>query len=103
MTAYEALTAARVLITDPSRWTQGMLARDKHGFACQPDDPAACCWCADGALQMVTGGDKTEAYNEAFAALADVCPEGVISIVCVNDGRGHQAVLELLDTAIRGH
>jgi hypothetical protein len=53
----ETLKAARALISDRSKWTQGQgqplfrAARDAQGQHCNPDDPAAVCWCAHGAIE----------------------------------------------------
>jgi hypothetical protein len=49
MTAADYLRAARYRIAAPDRWTKGALARDPLGRIVEPDDPAACQWCAAGA------------------------------------------------------
>jgi hypothetical protein len=43
------------LLGDPSRWTQGELARDENGRKVHPDDCRAVCWCLSGAHQKVYG------------------------------------------------
>jgi hypothetical protein len=46
----EILIAARTIIADPERWTQGHLARDSEGEIRRPDEPEACKFCAYGAV-----------------------------------------------------
>jgi hypothetical protein len=45
----EILIAARAIIADPERWTQGHLARDANGQLAEPNEAAACSFCAYGA------------------------------------------------------
>lgn len=43
----------RDLLTDPSKWCQGAMARDINGFGCLSDDPVAAKWCLAGAANKV--------------------------------------------------
>jgi hypothetical protein len=47
------------LLSDPKRWTQGALARDKNGEAVSPFSPAAVAWCVLGALFKCEVRDKS--------------------------------------------
>jgi hypothetical protein len=40
------------LLADPAHWTKGAMARTGPNgiFSVEPDDPAATCWCLDGAV-----------------------------------------------------
>jgi len=69
-TAGDILRAARAVIADPAHWTQGVLARDAAGLKCQPNDPAAVCWCSVGALRRAD--DDSEAGYEAGNILDDI-------------------------------
>lgn len=53
-----ALLAARTLIADPGDWTKGALARDEFGREVFATSPAACQWCAEGALYLVTRDEE---------------------------------------------
>lgn len=39
------------LLSDPSKWTQGAVARDYKGKPVYPDHEEAVCWCPVGAAQ----------------------------------------------------
>ena len=41
---------AHELLSDPSKWTQGVLARRQDGSAIAPVNPEACSFCIVGAL-----------------------------------------------------
>lgn len=98
--AVEDLWAARELLADPGRWTQGVYARDERGAKMPPEDVRAVCWCALGALlrpeatwqaDFVRGGAfLVQAADELFRST----PSGV------NDRLGHAAVLRIYDRAI---
>jgi hypothetical protein len=116
MNAKDTLIKARALLADPARWTQHALAlaRDAAGESHPPNhprsssmfwawegiegnDPAACSWCAIGALQHVTRA-SIKPFNlltDAAETIYDLC------ITDVNDKLGHDAVLEIYDHAIK--
>lgn len=104
----EVLSAARELIADPHRWTQATFARDAAGDDVASSAADAVAWCAWGALYRVCGrlADSPEEPDPCLSAaerhliraavdLYDQNPEDV------NDERGHPAVLEVYDLAIR--
>ena len=101
------LRAARALISDPKRWTQGggqLLfkgARDARGKNCWPDDPEAACWCATGAIAKVE--DRPAGQEAAEEALgAGLCHAFGLwpTIPYFNDRHGHDDVLTMFDAAI---
>ena len=49
-TTLQALIAARTLLTEPTHWCKGSLARDGGGRQVAPDDPKATQWCLVGVL-----------------------------------------------------
>lgn len=114
----ETLTAARAIIADPAKWTQGTHARDASGEPVQINDSRAVCFCADGALALAAGVDveadggwfKDEHYTEASKIMREVAEAftGEFSYVSVNDGDGvsiqgkpsHEGILFVFDQAI---
>jgi hypothetical protein len=49
----KVLNDAADLIEPEGRWTKKVLARDGDGTPIWPEDPAACRWCAEGAISRV--------------------------------------------------
>ncbi len=100
MTPLETLKAARDLISDPAKWTQGELARDADGEQVPPLDDNATCWCSIGAMRKVCG-PKANFYDGAFRRLYFKVPsKGAVSEF--NDTHTHAEVLALFDAAIAG-
>ena len=104
----ETLEAARDLILDPKRWTQGrgepcfQAARDAEGNACQPDDPRAVAWCATGAIAKVepTIMGLERAERALGEALVRARLGAGLGPVWFNDHRSHADVIEMFDVAI---
>ena len=44
------------LLSDPSKWTQGKIARDSSMNEIHPNDPQAVCWCLIGAVRKCYPG-----------------------------------------------
>ena len=80
-----AIERARVRISDPARWTQGVYARDICGIPCMVGSKSACKWCAAGALAL------EGALLAAFYLSADGA-----ATVSINDYQGHTAALAAL-------
>lgn len=111
MTASEILRAARALISDPARWTQGAFARDSSGDQVDRLTSEAVCWCLAGAVDAasyperigvdnyVIDFDRSAARLAAARALHTVIHDTVVSF---NDDptRTHAEVLEAIDKAI---
>ena len=95
MTTLEILRAARELISDPAKWTQGAYARDEKGFQlCTGYDTGATCWCAIGALEHIYASmSELEAIRYLTLAVSEWPAK-------VNDHKGHAAVLDMYDRAI---
>lgn len=97
MTPLETLRAARQLISDPAKWTQGDFARDSLGLCADPHGYKAVCFCARGAIQKITKEDD----GPAEKALVDTC--SVLHDMYVeefNDTHTHAEILALFDAAI---
>ena len=103
MTTLEILRAARELISDPARWTQGAFARSFSGEnLAYGNDPRATCWCAYGVLEKISGEKQfysapghTELNNSCFTE-----SEKLFSVPAINDNGTHKDVLALYDRAI---
>ena len=98
MTPLETLKAARDLISDPARWTQGALARDANGNEIDSTDNGAICWCSFGAIQVYT---QKKWLTDVDHYLQKVCCELFdTSAERYNDTHTHAEVLALFDAAI---
>lgn len=98
----EILIAARELISDPARWTQGASARTRDGNAALVDDPSACSWCALGATaheaRRLDGFASADALRDAIVLLDTLA--GPNRLPFFNDHGSHESVLALFDRAI---
>jgi hypothetical protein len=94
MITLDVLKAARALISDPARWTQGAYARDEQGNEVDIYDAEACAWCALGAITLVSiDMPGSRAWRELMATTA-------IPVSDFNDNSDHAAVLGLYDRTI---
>lgn len=93
----EILKAAQELISIPERWTKGGSARDNLGRVVYAASPAACCWCAFGAVSRM-GCPELDWYLVAAAGL-DPDATGIAGF---NDDPAttHADILALFDRAI---
>lgn len=97
----DALIAARDLISDPKRWTQGVLARDSNGNNDSVYGETACSFCASGALLRVSRGFFTEAIRALMVADGqDPNDLEAPTVPIFNDTHTHAEVLALFDRAI---
>ena len=100
--AVEILTAARAMLAERVRWTQGEMARDAYGSPIDAEADGAVCFCAWGAFTRASlGWEDTPAERQAdnamyaaAVALFQYYPSQV------NDQLGHAAVLRMYDRAI---
>jgi hypothetical protein len=109
----ETLTAARAIIADPAKWTQGAVARDAAGRSLTLHSTDAVCYCADGALALAAGAkpqpggwDTDPHYRKCASFLRSVAQTltGKDSYIGVNDMTAegepkacHAAVLALFE------
>lgn len=102
MTAAEILRAARLKLSDRSRWTTAFLARNANGERVSCRSPEAVCFCAYGALKAETPGPTdecwvAESFLESAATEVDPMTNGPADI---NDNLGYEAVIKMYDIAI---
>lgn len=95
------LKGARELISDPTHWTQGVLARYSSGEkAYSTMEPDAVSWCSLGAMSVATSrcGATAGQMMRSWGILEKFCPDGNISEF--NDTHTHAEVLAAFDAAI---
>ena len=102
----EILREARKTISNEKRWCKGNMATVGHGVLCDIDDPAACGWCATGALMLATRKFQfgREVFPGAAAVMDGVAKQmGFAGAVELNDGAGtdHATVMLMFRDAIR--
>lgn len=85
------LRAARDLISDPKKWTQGAYARDANGDLCRCEGPEAASWCAFGVLW---------GRQDATYYLVMCLPDSYKTVAAFNDCSTHEEVLALYARAI---
>lgn len=91
------LKAARALISDPDKWTQGVFARNKEGSRISSTSPEATCWCASGAVNSIGFGS----FNIRCGTLDAMEKHGFgDSIEKFNDTHTHTEVLAEFDNVI---
>ena len=116
--AREVLVAARAIIAEPERWTQGAPAKVTQDGCLVPVYQAdATCWCMTGAIELAWLRQNLDGKvkDKAEAAIWSVLFERAEINSCViwgarrhiqlwndNKERRHPEVLDLLDAAIEG-
>jgi hypothetical protein len=96
-TILDRLKAARSIVSNPQRWTQGATARNKYGRITTIYDPAAVKFCISGALQL-----QTNNFNLLMKMTREIeAQSGVYSIIELNDGLGRSEVMKALNRAIK--
>lgn len=99
MKVSERLIAAKAIITDPSKWTQGYYARDNKGEIIEADMTEAVCFCSIGALHRVGQFN----WHSEDTDPAEVYLNGATDtrwIVEYNDSHTHEEVMQVWDNAI---
>jgi len=104
LTPHQVLVAARTLLSNRDRWTQGAFAKTEKGRVIGPTEAKAVCFCAMGACRHI-GGETQIAYRAqdaldraAQAKFSDAY--GPLCIVEVNDELGYEQTLQCFDAAI---
>jgi hypothetical protein len=89
---------ARALVPDEQHWCSHHLAQDKYGIAVSPTSPRAVRWCALGAV-IAAAYQLTHDFDTAtklgYEAIAPI--GSTVTLMHINDTRGHSAVLALFD------
>lgn len=98
----EQLLAARKLIADPNKWTQGVLARTAARGRVSPESSYATCWCSLGALHRVTSNTHVDkrVHDLLLKAVWEVEPSFKGFFYEYNDSHTHAEVLGCFDRAI---
>lgn len=98
MNTVEVLEAARDLISQPERWTQGVYARSATDVPSDVESMEACKFCSVGAVLRVCGLASRDAMSPGQRAL--VALGGVTHILRFNDKHTHSEVLDAFNKAI---
>jgi hypothetical protein len=93
------LEAARDRIASPAAWTQETNARRADGHSVYFESPDACCWCAQGALLLVTHHCPEVDSDDAWDALG-VAMGGCISDFNDRESTRHADVIAAFNRAI---
>ena len=97
----QIVETARALIADEQHWCRGHLAQDENGVAVSPTSANAVKRCGLGAVIAAAyelTHDFDAAHDLGHCALRP--RYGPATLIHVNDGRGHAAVLALFDEVI---
>lgn len=89
------------LIADEQRWCHGSLAQDGNGSEISPTSASAVKRCALGAL-IAAAYELTRDFDDAheLGHMALRPHYGAMTLVYVNDAKGHAAVLSLFEEVI---
>lgn len=93
------LMNARSIISNPNKWTQGVLSRDSKGKSVPYDKDDAVCFCSAGAIHRAQYLYRMKHYmSDPWKKLSDVMGG---SIPEFNDNHTHEEVLAAFDRAIK--
>lgn len=98
----ELLTAGKAKIDQPKKWLQGRMASDKTGWAVEPTDEKACCFCSAGVLNSfpnISQRLKNRAARLLTGRMAPK-PNAIAALVRMNDMFDHPKVMQYWDKAI---
>lgn len=97
-TTLDILREALETVSDPGRFTQGAIARNRDGQTCSPISTAAVKWCVVGAIQRAAHPNGLS--DPAFLALHK--EHGEVSAAIVNNGPdGRRRICAALRRAIK--
>ena len=106
---YQVLAEARLLIGDPEHWCRGRFAVGKTGRTLVSGSQRAARHCAVSAIVAAarrTVASRGDANRIADGIMLAIAPRGSDPaaaqryIWSINDYHGHEAVMELFDTAL---
>ena len=81
------------LLSDPSKWTKGVMARSSDGDVVDPGSVLATCFCLLGAIAVCYPGNEGDAKRKLYCGLAK--RNLLNSISNFNDTHTHEEVLAL--------
>ena len=92
---------ARVLIADEEHWCRRHFAEDANGFPVSATSASAIKWCGLGAM-IAAAYQLTHDFDTAHKLGHEVLAPigGLVTLMHVNDTRGHSAALALFDRVI---
>ena len=85
------------LFSNPSRFTTGEFARDKHGLEVRPNEDNAVCWCAIGGIRYCYNDSPSKEKNAYGRLVEYVSKNTAYGYVHIwNDAVGYNEVLRVL-------
>jgi hypothetical protein len=98
---FQIVERARALVADEQHWCRGHLAQDVSGVAVSPTAANAVKRCGLGAV-IAAAYELTHDFDAAHDLGHNALRPryGPATLIHVNDGRGHAAVLALFDEVI---
>ena len=102
LSVYETLKMVREFLSDETRWTRGLFARNANGEMAFINDEEACQWCLVGAITKVCSGtfNATNVILRAQRYLHLQLDSEYDSLGGFNDQVEHKNILEFLDRTI---
>ena len=97
MKTSEILIAAKALIDEPGKWTQGATARCQEGWLVYYSGDEAVCFCSLGALFRTLNRESVEDWETPEELLKESCDQ---PIGLFNDTHSHPEVMQMWDRAI---
>ena len=98
---FQIVERARALMADEKHWCRRHLAEDVNDVSVSPTSASAIKWCGLGAV-IAAAYQLTHDFDAADQlGLEALGPRyGAVTLIHVNDTRGHAAVLALFDEVI---
>lgn len=97
MKTSDILVAAKELLSDPSRWTKGALARNENGEQISYNATTATCWCTVGAVARVAK-ENNQFADPVMEILTEVASPLILTEY--NDAAQHYEIMYMFNLAI---
>lgn len=80
MSKLTLLERAVDILSDPTRWTNRVMARDKGGNEVQPSSAQACQWCVLGALYKAAQEEREKLTGSAMLDVASTTQAVIVDL-----------------------
>lgn len=107
MQASQIIEKSKNLISNESNWCKGHFALSFNGIDVAEDSPAACKWCAHGAVSKIMKLHDIQHGTSLYMSIWDYLgtagyrTTGRSGLISLNDNSDHQTVLAVFDKAIK--
>jgi hypothetical protein len=86
----------RELLSDPTRWTQHVSARNVQGDPVHPRSEEACAWCLLGAMHKCYDSEEVQAAIYEKLVQYIIAKDSDLRAASLNDRLGYDAVMEVV-------